>query len=103
MFDDFTAFKEEVKSRVDIVDVIGEFIELKNIGAETISLNLVTFTNGIDFTFGSTSLDPNQYILVVEDQSESFLLPPMPETFAGPFMILNSIRSLSWRHIKFAS
>ncbi len=32
MFDDFTTFKEEVKSRVDIVDVIGEFVELKRRG-----------------------------------------------------------------------
>ncbi|MHC4324189.1 MAG: lamin tail domain-containing protein, partial [Planctomycetota bacterium] len=33
-----------------------EFIELKNIGAETINLNLVSFTNGIDFTFPSIEL-----------------------------------------------
>ena len=33
MLDDFTTFKEEVKSRVDIVDIIGEFIELKKRGS----------------------------------------------------------------------
>ncbi|UCG60155.1 MAG: lamin tail domain-containing protein [Phycisphaerales bacterium] len=44
-----------------------EFIELKNIGAETIKLNLVKFTNGIEFTFGSTELSPDKYVLVVKD------------------------------------
>ena len=33
-----------------------EFIELTNIGVETINLNLVTFSNGIDFVFPSTEL-----------------------------------------------
>jgi hypothetical protein len=47
-----------------------EFIELQNIGAEAIHLNLVDFTEGVDFTFGPVSLDPNQYILVVENQTE---------------------------------
>ena len=47
-----------------------EFIELQNIGSEAINLNLVAFTEGVDFIFGSVSLDPNQYILVVENQSE---------------------------------
>jgi hypothetical protein len=44
-----------------------EYIELKNIGAQTINLNLVKFTNGIDFTFGDINLAPNKYILVVKD------------------------------------
>ncbi len=33
MSGDFTSFKEEIKSRVDIVEVIGEFIELKKRGS----------------------------------------------------------------------
>jgi hypothetical protein len=45
-----------------------EFIELKNIGAETINLNLVSFTNGIDFTFPSINLAPGEYIVVVRDR-----------------------------------
>ena len=47
----------------------GEFIELKNIGAETINLNLVKFTNGIDFTFPSIDLAPGEYIVVVQDRN----------------------------------
>jgi len=44
-----------------------EYVELTNIGAETINLNLVKFTNGIDFIFGDSELAPQQYILVVRD------------------------------------
>jgi len=44
-----------------------EFIELKNIGTQTINLNYASFTNGIDFTFPDMDLAPNEYILVVED------------------------------------
>jgi hypothetical protein len=46
-----------------------EFIELQNIGTETINLNLVKFTNGIDFTFPSVELMAGQYVVVVQDQS----------------------------------
>jgi hypothetical protein len=44
-----------------------EYIELKNIGPSPINLNLVSFTNGIDFTFGPVDLPsgPDGYILVV--------------------------------------
>jgi hypothetical protein len=44
-----------------------EYIELKNVGAETINLNLVKFTNGIDFTFPSLELASNEHIVVVQD------------------------------------
>jgi hypothetical protein len=44
-----------------------EYIELKNIGASPINLNLVRFTNGIDFVFGPNSLVAGQYILVVKN------------------------------------
>ena len=46
-----------------------EFIELKNIGAETINLNLVSFTNGIDFTFPSIELAAGEHIVVVQSRS----------------------------------
>jgi hypothetical protein len=51
----------------DADDPNEEFIELKNIGAETINLNLVSFTNGIDFTFPNVELAAGQYIVVVQD------------------------------------
>jgi hypothetical protein len=46
-----------------------EFIELKNIGTETINLNLVSFTNGIDFTFPSFELAAGEYVILAQDQS----------------------------------
>ena len=46
-----------------------EFIELQNIGTETINLNLVSFTNGIDFTFGYIELAADEYIVVVGNQN----------------------------------
>ena len=45
-----------------------EYIELTNIGTESINLNLVSFTNGIDFTFPDMELAPGEYIVVVEDR-----------------------------------
>ena len=44
-----------------------EYVELTNMGDETINLNLVSFTNGIDFAFGSLELAPGDYCLVVKD------------------------------------
>jgi len=44
-----------------------EYIELTNIGAQSINLNLVRFTNGIDFSFPTVDLAPGEYILVVKD------------------------------------
>ncbi|HPC93807.1 MAG TPA: CotH kinase family protein [Sedimentisphaerales bacterium] len=44
-----------------------EFIELTNVGAETIDLNLVRFTAGVDFTFPGVELAPGEYVLVVEN------------------------------------
>jgi hypothetical protein len=44
-----------------------EYIELTNIGTQTINLNLVRFTDGVDFTFPSFKLAPAGYCLVVKD------------------------------------
>jgi len=46
-----------------------EFIELTNVGPETINLNLVRFTNGLDLTFGDVDLVPGGYVVVVKDVS----------------------------------
>ena len=48
-------------------DPNSEFIELKNTGNETLNLNMVRFTNGVDFTFPSLELGAGQYVLVVKD------------------------------------
>ena len=49
------------------IDPNTEFIELKNIGTQSINLNFVRFTNGVDFIFPDVDLAPDEYILVVED------------------------------------
>jgi hypothetical protein len=46
-----------------------EFIELKNIGTEKINLNLVSFINGIEFTFPNVELTAGEYIVVVQDRN----------------------------------
>ncbi|MFC1528747.1 DNA primase [Candidatus Latescibacterota bacterium] len=38
MYDDFSAFKEELKTRIEIVDVIGEFLELKKRSSNYVGL-----------------------------------------------------------------
>jgi hypothetical protein len=45
-----------------------EYIELTNIGPETIHLNLVRFSQGIDFTFGDIDLGPAAYLVLVKDR-----------------------------------
>ena len=46
-----------------------EYIELKNIGATSISLNLCEFTDGIRFTFPDITLAAGQHVLVVESNA----------------------------------
>jgi len=45
-----------------------EYIELKNVGTNTINLNLVKFDKGVDFTFGPNTLTAGQHIIVVKDK-----------------------------------
>ncbi len=61
-------------------DANEEFVELNNIGSETINLNLARFTNGIDFTFPSIELAPGKYVLVVRNQAAFYARYP---DFAG--------------------
>ncbi len=53
---------------IDTIEPNEEFIELTNIGTDTINLNRVRFTNGIDFTFPSVDLAPREYVVVVQDR-----------------------------------
>lgn len=46
-----------------------EYVELQNIGSRTLNLNLVRFTNGIDFTFANVELAPGTYVLVVKNRA----------------------------------
>ncbi|MHC4621430.1 MAG: lamin tail domain-containing protein, partial [Planctomycetota bacterium] len=47
-----------------------EFIELKNLGPNTLNLNLVSFTAGIDFTFpADVNVPAGGYVVVVKDQN----------------------------------
>lgn len=48
-------------------DPLAEYIELKNIGTETLNLNLVSFSEGIDFSFPSIELAAGDHVLVVKD------------------------------------
>ncbi len=48
-------------------DPAAEFVELQNIGASTININLVRLSAGIYFTFPDMELAPGEYVLVVRD------------------------------------
>jgi hypothetical protein len=48
-------------------DPNAEFVELTNIGDQSVNLNLVRFCDGIEFTFPSFVLAPGSYCLVVQD------------------------------------
>ena len=50
-------------------DQDAEFVELTNVGAESINLNLVRLTEGVQFIFPDLQLAPGQYVLVVKDRS----------------------------------
>jgi len=45
-----------------------EFIELANVGDESVNLNLVRFTDGIDFTFPGVELAAGERVVVARDE-----------------------------------
>jgi len=51
------------------LDPNAEYIELVNVGREAINLNLVAFTDGVDFVFPDVALAAGAYVLVVRDLS----------------------------------
>lgn len=60
-------------------DPNGEFIEIWNIGAEAVNLNLVEFDDGISHRFGSQSVSPGGFVLLVEDLATfNALYPDVP-------------------------
>ncbi len=63
-----------------------EFIELVNVGAESVNLNRVRFTRGVNFSFGPEELAPGERILVVSNQA-SFLqrYPSFTGRIAGSY------------------
>ena len=63
-----------------------EFIELQNIGATTLNLSGVRFTNGIEYDFpAGSALAPGAFVVVVNDRS-SFRsrYPQVPDTLMAP-------------------
>ncbi|HPC96565.1 MAG TPA: lamin tail domain-containing protein [Sedimentisphaerales bacterium] len=48
-------------------DPNAEYVELTNVGDQTINLNFVRFAKGIDFTFPSVELAPGGHVVVVRD------------------------------------
>jgi len=67
------------------LDPNAEFIELTNVGTETINLALVRFTQGIDFTFPAMDLAPGQYVLVVGDVAAFESVYGKGLSVAGPY------------------
>jgi hypothetical protein len=53
----------------NLIDEDFEFIELKNIGTTPYNLNLVHFTDGIDFTFANYTLAAGDYAVLVKNQA----------------------------------
>ncbi len=69
----------------ELTDRDAEFIELKNIGTESIDLNLVQFV-GISYVFGPTELAEGEYITLVKDPAVFMSrYPDFTGAMAGPF------------------
>lgn len=62
-----------------------EYVELKNIGATAINLNLCQFTDGIEFTFPDMTLGAGQHVLVVENRAAFEARYGVGQNIAGEF------------------
>ncbi len=66
-------------------DPNAEYVELTNIGTDTIDLSLVAFTEGIQFTFPSVDLAPGAYLLVAEDMAAFAAIYGADLPVVGPY------------------
>jgi hypothetical protein len=67
-------------------DPNAEYIELKNIGGSSINLNLVSFSDGIDYTFGDVTLGAGSYIVLAKDTAVfDTKYPTFVGTRVGPY------------------
>src|ERR1039458_5844050 len=66
-----------------------EFIELKNVGAQSLDLIGISFTNGISFTFTATNaitnLGPGQYLVLVANATTFLSRYPTVTNVAGQY------------------
>ena len=47
-----------------------DYIELQNVSDVTLDVNGVRFTDGVEFTFPATTLDPGEYVVVVSNLTD---------------------------------
>jgi len=66
---DPTQAEKDAAGDQTLLDEDFEYIEVKNIGAAPINLNLVHFTDGVDFTFGDYWLGAGQFAVIVKNQA----------------------------------
>ena len=66
-------------------DPLAEYIELQNVGAEPINVNLVRFTRGINFIFPDLELAPNGHVVVVRDLAAFVARYGLTAVIAGQF------------------
>jgi hypothetical protein len=63
-----------------------EFIELMNVGTDSVGLNLVRFTKGIDFDFGPMTLASGERVILVQDAAVfSAVYPKNAAKIAGVY------------------
>ncbi|MBE0534806.1 MAG: lamin tail domain-containing protein [Phycisphaerae bacterium] len=63
-----TQAEKDMTGNANLVDTDFEFIEFKNIGTDDIHLNLVSFTNGVEFTFGDYTIGAGRYAVAVRNE-----------------------------------